>query len=183
MKSRLKIRIRVYHLLSATGYLFECIDTIPVANDGNTESTNILEGAKHAYEQFKVGSHGRGSESAIRSGLVYAELLMKAHRGIEADRLAIRLACDSLNYLGPGHNYTISIFESLVDDFMQRPVSVVPDFLHRYEALRYENDGEMLVINGPVILTNGIRQKHNEKLFSVSIVSNRVNRWSSSNLP
>lgn len=142
-----------------------CIDTIPVANDGNTESTNISEGAKHAYEQFKVVSHGRGSESAIRSGLVYAELLMKAHRGIEAERLATRLARDSLNYLGQGHNYTISIFESLVDDFMQRPVSVVPDFLHRYEALRYENDGEMLVINGPVIITDGIRQKHTRGRF------------------
>ena len=65
--------------------------------------------------------------------------LVQAHRGIEAERLIVKMAASSRRVHGPGHNCSISLDEK-VKECKSRYIIVMPDNIP-FQALRYENDG------------------------------------------
>jgi hypothetical protein len=65
-------------------------DDVNVAVNAST----LLQGARYNYE-FAMKTCGSTSEATLRSGSTYATELVQAHRGIEAERLIVKLAAIS----------------------------------------------------------------------------------------
>jgi hypothetical protein len=133
-------------------------DGVKVAVNASTR----LQGAKYIYK-YLLEKSGSTSEATLQSGLFYATRLDQAHRGIEAERLIVKLAASSRCIHGPGHNCSISLDEK-VKKCKSRYVVVMPDH-ELFQALRYENDGEICVVTGPV---KQPRQEEDERIFHVA---------------
>jgi hypothetical protein len=110
-------------------------------------ASTLLKGVRYNYEN-NLKICGSTAEVTLHSGLWYVTKLVQAHRGIEAERLIVKLAAISQRVHGPGHNCTISLDEK-VKECKSRYVIVMPDH-EPFQALRYENDGEICVVTGPV---------------------------------
>jgi hypothetical protein len=119
-----------------------CTDSLnkQAANDGS-------EFVRNMYER-DIHTHGMDSEVTIQAGLLYAKGLRNEFHCIEAERLVTKLATISRRVHGPDHKITIKATE-LLEKYKDRYVIVLPedgDFL----ALRYENDGDICVVAGPI---------------------------------
>ena len=125
-------------------------------------ASTLLKGAKYNYE-YSLKTHGSTSEATLRSGSTYVTELVQAHRGIEAERLIVKLAAISQRVHGPGHNCTISLDEK-VKECKSRYVIVMSDD-KPFQVLRYENDGEVCVVTGPVKQPT---QEEDERIFHVA---------------
>lgn len=78
-------------------------------------------------------------------------MLWDAGNCIIAERLATKLLTISRRVHGPEHKVTIKAEELLRNGrFKQRYVSVFPDGTKKFQALRYEHDGNICVITDPV---------------------------------
>ena len=113
---------------------------------------------------------GSTSEHTIRFGLNYAEQLREMRRGIEAGRFVMKLAADSRRVHGPEHNCTVMVnllLEKCKKRFIQLPYNVGRMY---FEALRYEDDGEICVVTGPVIEPVRIKDEENMRVPSCLIV-------------
>ena len=86
------------------------------------------------------------SVEVIRNGVEYAIELLKAHRRIEATRLLTNLANDSRRVLGPEHQITKKAAQQL-QDCNERLVCVLGTL---FQAMRYEYDGAICVVKGPI---------------------------------
>ncbi|KAL3786380.1 hypothetical protein ACHAW5_004777 [Stephanodiscus triporus] len=136
-----------------------------------SSETGLLENARFIYEN-NTESVGSASEVTIQSGLDYAELLKKSRRGIEAEQLVMKLASGSRRVHGLAHNCTVRA-DLILEYFKVRFVVVMmPDKLgiglglgKEFQALRYENDGLISVVTGPI--TNP-RRGDNERIFHVA---------------
>jgi len=133
-------------------------DDVNVAVNAST----LLQGVRYNYE-YSLKTHGLTFEATLRSGLWYVTELVQAHRGIEAERLSVKLAASSRRVHGPGHNCSKSLDEQ-VKECKSRYVIVMPDD-KQFQALQYENDGEICVVTGPI---NQPRQEDDERIFHVA---------------
>jgi hypothetical protein len=122
----------------------------------------VLETYRHNYK-VNMASWGATSVNAIRAGLDYAAALIKVLRFIEAERLIIKLATGSRQVHGPEHICTMNANEAL-RKCEKRYVTVLPNE-EPFEALRYENDGEICVVTGPIAEP---RHVDDEQIFHVS---------------
>ncbi|KAL3788404.1 hypothetical protein ACHAW5_001016 [Stephanodiscus triporus] len=116
-------------------------------DEANVCATTLLQNARINYETCLASSE-MTSIMTINSGLHYARMLRKANRGIEAERLLMKLATGSRRVHGPEHNCTTSI-EDLLKKSKLRLCLLLPDG-KPCQALRYENDGEICVLTGPI---------------------------------
>jgi hypothetical protein len=110
-------------------------------------ASRLLQGAMYHYE-YSLKTYGSTSDATLRSGSIYVTELVQAHRGIEAERLIVKSAAISQRVHGPGHNCSISL-DKKVKECKSRYVIVMPDD-KPFQALRYENDGEICVVTGPI---------------------------------
>jgi len=110
-------------------------------------STDVIHHLKSVYKQ-SINNHGIDSEATIRLGLAYARVLWDENCRIEAERLVTKLATISRRVHGPDHKVTVEADE-LVNNYMERQVFVLPDN-KQFQALQYENDGEICVVQGPI---------------------------------
>jgi hypothetical protein len=118
------------------------------ADASSTTNNAALQEARIRYE-LDLKTHGINSDVTMRSGLGYAQLLRRfGSRTIEAERLATKLAMISRQVHGPEHRFTIKADE-LLNRCKERYVYVPPD-AKPFQALRYKNDGEICVVQGPV---------------------------------
>jgi len=88
-------------------------------------ASTLLQGVRHNYE-YNLKTHGSTFEATLRSGLWYVTRLDQAHRGIEAERLIVKLAASSRRVHGPEHNCSTSLDEK-VKKCKSRYVIVMPD--------------------------------------------------------
>ncbi len=128
----------------------------------NANASTLLKGAKYNYE-YSLKTHGLTSEGTLQSELNYVTKLVQAHRGIKAERLIVKLTASSRRVHGPGHSCSISLDEK-VKECKSRYVFVMLDD-KLFQALRYENDGEICVVTGPI---NQPRQEDDERTFHVA---------------
>ena len=108
---------------------------------------SILEIARKTHEQY-LNTQGMDSADAILSGLNYARALRIDKHCIESERLVKKLAAISRRVHGPEHKTTMKADEVL-KECKERYVIVLPD-IKPFQALRYENEGEICVVQGPV---------------------------------
>ena len=125
-------------------------------------ASTLLQGAMYHYE-YSLQTYGSTSDATLKSGSIYVTELVQAHRGIEAERLIVKLAASSRRIHGPGHNCSISLNEK-VKECKSRYVIVMPDD-KPFQALRYENDGEICVVTGPI---KQPRQEDDERICHVA---------------
>ena len=103
------------------------------------------------------------SDETMRAGLNYTRMLLPTFHHIEAERLVTKVATNSRRVLGPEHNVT-SDSDELLKQCKERRVSVLPDD-KPFQALRYENDGEICVVTGPITKP---RQVEDETLHRIA---------------
>jgi hypothetical protein len=121
-------------------------------------SAVLLENAKMKYEH-SIGKFGATSVSAIESGLA---CLVHMEDVFEAERLAMKLAANSHQAHGPDHSCTKLAVELL--DFRKRRYVEVPPSVRLFLALRYEDDGEICVVKGPIAEP---RREDDEQVFRI----------------
>jgi len=92
-----------------------------------------------------IGKFGATSVSAIQSGLA---CLLHMEDVFEAERLSMKLAADRRQAHGPDHSCTKLAVESL--NFRKRRYVAIPPDTKLFLALRYEDDGEICVLKGPM---------------------------------
>ena len=120
-------------------------------NDGKIptgEINSIVQSNRNNYEN-NLKILGINSDVTMRSGLGYAQLLWRFGRStIEAERIATKLATISRRVHGPEHSITVEA-DKLLKECKERRVAVLPHG-DSFQALRYENDGEICVVKGPI---------------------------------
>ena len=131
------------------------------AYDSDAITNSELEAIKKMYE-LTLRTRGMYSEVAIKIGLTYAEGLRGDNHSIGAERLVTKLATISRRVHGPDHKITIKAVE-LLDIFKLRGVIVLPD-CKQFQALRYENDGEICIVTGPITKP---RQIEEERIYHI----------------
>ena len=120
------------------------------SNDQNLSTkaaSAVLPAACSIYEN-NLNRKGVDSEETIRTGLCYSKQLWEANHCIEAERLTAKLTTISRRVLGPEHKVTVDA-DVLLEKCKERYVLVLPD-AEPFQALRYENEGEICVVTGPI---------------------------------
>lgn len=118
-----------------------------------------MKSSKRSYEQ-KIQNYGNNDEHTIYEGIEYAGYLSKAGKDdnqplqnatyhIEAERLITNLSAFSHQVLGHEHNYTNKADE-LMNHCKGCFVSFMGQFCLHFQALQYEDDGETVVVTGPI---------------------------------
>jgi hypothetical protein len=110
---------------------------------------------------------GEGSVGTIQSGIELASMLFKAYHTIEAVRLVKTLVVTSRRVHGSGHQ-SAKAAVLLLKKSLERYVFIESK---PYQALRYENDGESCIVEGPVpnqVALDDLRKFDDEKTFSVA---------------
>ena len=113
-------------------------------------ASSILQDSRNIYER-NLNTSGMESELTIQSGFSYLRSLVFGLHVIEGERLATKLATICRQIHGPHHKTTIMANE-LLERCKKRWVLVLPDPNpdKLFEALRYENNGEICVVHGPI---------------------------------
>jgi hypothetical protein len=137
-------------------------------NDQNL-STNVaaelasgLQKSKDTYEHL-INKLGANSHETIALGLHYAQLLWSMRHCIEAERLVTKVATISRQVHGPDHKTTIEAAE-LLQLCKERFICVLPD-MKPFQVMRYENDGEICVVTGPIIEP---RNLEDERMYHIA---------------
>ena len=110
---------------------------------------------RESYEH-RIAKYGEEGEPTIRTGIALGEKLHSAQHYIEAERLLTMITAISHRVHGPAHSITLEA-KDLLDQLRVRPVAVDHMShsddeidLKSYNALRYENDGELIALKGPI---------------------------------
>jgi hypothetical protein len=153
----------IYNLLGMKDSAQEMDTIISSVDDGDTSSSTVtkspLEVMKTAYDT-SLTNHGMNSEVTIQTGLHYAKHLWDANHFIDAERLFTKVAITSRQVHGPHHKRTIEA-EELLKKYKDRYVYVLPDN-KPFQALHYENDGEICVVQGPITIP---RKLEDERMY------------------
>ena len=98
--------------------------------------------------------------------LVLASALVDVHHRIEAKRLVSNLGAKCLQIFGTEHNLTKRAQDLL--NRMKECVILLPPYFEKFEAVRYENDCQILVVQGPITEPRNVK---NEEEFTVESCS------------
>ena len=113
---------------------------------------------------------GQNAEETIKSGINYAAGLINANQLIEAERFLSKLTATSRQVYGEDHNCTSNAIALLKKSKMRLVLLLTePDSDGTFQAMRYENGGEICVVTGPIAdVTSLIADENNEgQLFRV----------------
>ena len=129
-----------------------------------------MKDGRKAYEDALI-YFGPNSEHTIKAGISFVVRLRIAYCSIEAERLVTKLSATSRQVFGEDHKYTKQALE-LLNKIRRRFVFLGSPgshgFTEVYEALRYENDGEMCIVIGPI---SDMTQNKDEEGQELSVAS------------
>ena len=120
------------------------------------ETSTVLKTLQNEYEN-NLNSLGINSEATILAGLNYAQLLCNANYFISAERLITKLVTISRRVNGSNHKTTMRA-NKLLGHSKVRCVALLPVY-KPFQALRYDNDGEICVIRGPITEPRNVEDK------------------------
>ena len=141
------------------------IDGVTAQMQSNDE--RISPAAACSLYENNLKRNGMDSEDTIRAGILYSRGLRGDSHCIEAERLVTKLSAVSRRVLGPDHKTTFKANEVL-KEFKERDVHVLPG-PKLFQALRYENDGEICVVQGPITDKSMFnRNTANEKMYHIA---------------
>ena len=128
----------------------------------NKMTFSRLESARYGYEQSL--KRGSDSQDVLLSGVAYAEHLLHANHFIKAERLIVKLAAESRRLFSSEHRCTRYADEVLKKCTARARIVGVLHDTKTFQALRYENEGEICVVTGPIKRS---RQIDEESIFHV----------------
>ena len=136
--------------------------TAPISQD---TKTSALKSISERY-QLEVKAFGKHDHRTIRTGIEFARTMMmlRDFDHIGAERLITKLSASSRQVLGLDHSCTKDATH-LMNKCKKRFVVLLPDKTHYFQALRYDDDGDTLVVNGPI---QDPRQVDDEREFHVT---------------
>ena len=121
--------------------------------DGKTSVDHDFSEVKRKVYEYNIRGYGKNHDITIFSGIELSENLRQEKHGIEAQCLATKLSASCRQVLGPNHAYTKRI-DKILSACKERLVIVFPDPTKpdwkRFNALRYEDDGDVSVLMGPI---------------------------------
>jgi len=143
--------------------------------NGSTTKQNTADEVSNlrARYNYLLRNTGECSVVTIQSGIELATVLFGAYHTIEAVRLLKTLVATSRRVHGSGHQRTKDAV-LLLEKSLERYVFIESKL---YQALRYENDGNSCVVEGPVpneIALGERRKFDNEKIFSIASADIKV---------
>ena len=115
-------------------------------NEPKLDTTEEITYWQNRYNQSK--SSGENDTSTIYQGVELALALFNAHHSIESERFLTKLMQICRRVHGQDHRmtkYTLEILEHVKMRLVHLGTG------HPYQALRYENNGESIVVQGPII--------------------------------
>lgn len=121
------------------------------AESGGDEGRN-LKVCENIYHHA-LESAGQNATETILTGYNYAVSLLNVYHSIEAERLLTKLAATSRQVYGEEHNctnITVELLKKCKTRLVRVPLAHL-DADRDFQALRYENDGEICVVTGPII--------------------------------
>ena len=114
--------------------------------------------------------HGQNSYMAIHSGVLLAKALRDERRTIEAERLLCKLIDISRLTLGHDHLSTKEAESFLAIVRERRVIYRFETVSGWFQALRYENEGEFCVVQGPMVVPRNIDEEEQFPLDSAGII-------------
>ena len=127
----------------------------------------ILEKFQKAYKQ-SVEKFGQESSATIKSGIFLVTTLKKAFHRIEAERLLTKLVAICKRVHGPEHDITKRV-DSNLQNCKVRCVKI-SSRIGVFQALRYEEDGEKCVMQGPIAKPRNIQEEETLTIDNTSDV-------------
>ncbi len=119
------------------------------AENGDAKVGN-LKSFKNIYHN-ELERLGPNAEETIRAGYLYADCLISANHSIKAERLLTKLVATSRQVYGEDHNYTSRIVTLLKKCKMRLVLLASPGADGISVALKYENNGEICIVFGPIV--------------------------------
>jgi hypothetical protein len=124
----------------------------PTSSSASTIPPSVFKHLQLDYNE-SCKKYGLTSELTLMLGVTLANELKKQYHGIQAERLITELANASRRVHGPDHTCTKSTNECLMV-CKTRFVTLLPELKEPYYiAMRYENDGQICIVRGPIIVT------------------------------
>ena len=121
---------------------------LQATKNGDISLSTMLQNLRNTYES-SIRTEGPNSIVTISAGMCYGMALWENGTHIEGERLITKLSTTSRRVLGPDHKITIES-DQLLKDCKARYVIELPEMDYIFQALRYENDGQICVVTGPV---------------------------------
>ena len=136
--------------------------TAPIRQD---TKISALKSISERY-QLEVDAFGKHDHRTIRTGIEFARTMtmLRDFDHIDTERLITKLSASSHQVLGQDHSCTKDATH-LMNKCKKRFVLLLPDKTHNFQALRYEDNGDTLVVNGPI---QDPRQVDDEREFHVT---------------
>ena len=156
--------------LTAIGKIISDINSELSGNVGNAKTATY--GVKFLRQKYLKGINLFGEKDPMVIGmgveLVYG--LKVELRAIEAERFARKLVEISSRTHGADHGSTKNALLALQDITTRQIAIRLPDFSAAFQALRYENDGEKCVVQGPLAFPRQTEEEHECVFDSIDII-------------
>lgn len=174
----------VFKSMDTTEAQFSQVEIDKIISEIHSElSGNVVDGGvhydvklhEHKYQSC-IDSFGECDPMTIEMGVEFALALIDQEclqdcSTIEAERLLRKLLDKSRLTHGPDHGSTKKVCEALQSTTMRRQVVVVfPEISGLFQALRYANDGEECVVQGPIGIPRQIEEEEEYVMDSVDII-------------
>jgi tetratricopeptide (TPR) repeat protein len=133
--------------------------------ENELDTTQEMNYFRKSYDDC-IERHGENGISTIHEGIQLARALHEADHTIEAERFLTKLLANSRRVHGIEHNITEKTLAALKEVKMRQVfLTTEQDF---FQALRYENDGRKIVVQGPLPELLDERNVDEEKILIVS---------------
>ncbi|KAL7528114.1 hypothetical protein ACHAWF_002443 [Thalassiosira exigua] len=126
---------------------------------GNVTPDEKIRAAKAEYDFWATGA-GKEKLGTLQKGAYLVFSLHTGARVIEAQRLSMELLAICKQVHGPFHEITINLtscLEICKKRFVKIPSMDTGDKVDWYQALRFEEDGEMCVVQGPLATARNMK--------------------------
>ena len=143
-----------------------------VDGDGEAREHNIIT-LTHLRQQYQncIGRFGESNPMTIEMGAAVALALADQEcRNIEAERLLMKLLDMSRLTHGPDHGCTKNVLQTMQSVTSRHVLIVLPDISALFQALRYESDGEVVVVQGPILDPRQIEEEEEYMMDSIDII-------------
>ena len=120
--------------------------------EGGNEAESLKSSKKFYHDALR--NFGGESESTLSIGISYASHLASANHSIEAERLATKFVDTTHQVYGQEHQLSQTSAQTLRNCKRRFIYKATPQYSDgnalQYLALRYENDGKVCIISGPI---------------------------------
>lgn len=132
----------------------------------------ILPRLRRLYEEF-IQDEGSDSQAMIIRGLTLGAALAEYNYTIEGERLVTKLTASCCRINGHKHKLTKSAQEllgSLRKRVVAMPKYKPSDIFIEFEALSYEQDGQIIILKGPISYPRNLEKEKRIATLSSSVM-------------